>query len=79
MKPGSIRCNCPLCGVSFAFGPHLYKGHWLPKYGMTICSSCYKYNWDGFAPQYDTTLLKSLNANGLPIPQRNANGLLPRD
>jgi hypothetical protein len=33
----------------------------------------------GWAPQFEARLIAHLTANGLPTPDRNAQGLLPRD
>jgi hypothetical protein len=36
-------------------------------------------NWDGWAPHHECVLLEHLEKKGLPVPQRNEKGLLPRN
>ena len=71
--------RCPLCYGEFQFGPHKYDGTTIPPHKITVCNSCYKSNWDGWAPHYEETLIGSSKANNLPIPERNPKGWLPRD
>ena len=44
-----------------------------------VCDSCYRGNWDGWAPQLESSITSKLNEQRLPLPERNANGLLPRE
>lgn len=70
---------CDMCGSSFQFGPHRYDGSHLARYDMTVCSTCWKSNWDGWAPHLEERILTHLNARGLSVPERNKAGLLPRE
>ena len=40
---------------------------------------CLVVNWDGWNPRYEETLLNRVKEKGLPVPERNSKGLLPRD
>lgn len=71
--------ECDVCGGSFQFGPNRYDGLRNQTYHIMVCSGCHNANWDGWAPQYESQVIKSLAANGTPLPQRNENGLLPRE
>jgi hypothetical protein len=72
-----IRCFC--CGQDFQFGPHIYAGKHINKYNISVCSSCYGSNWDGWGPTCESKLLAHLKDKELPIPRRNEKGWLPRD
>ncbi len=79
MSEHKIMDTCFMCGSPFQMGPHLYEGEFIRHYQVSICSTCYKGNWDGWAPHYEHRLVAHLKKNGLPIPERNAKGWLPRD
>jgi hypothetical protein len=74
-----IMYPCFMCGHSFQFGPHRYDGHHIARYKISVCSGCWAGNWDGWAPHYEAKLLAHLEEQGLPIPDRNAKGWLPRE
>ncbi len=72
--------TCPLCGNEFQHGPHRYEGHRLTLYeGIFCCNYCWEGNWDGWGPDHEEFLIKLLEEKGLPIPERNEEGLLPRN
>lgn len=71
--------KCELCGTTFKFGPHIYQGKKLKRYGIMVCSGCWEANWDGWAPDCEKILIDALNRVGQPSPKRNQNGLLPRE
>lgn len=71
--------RCAACSSQFQYGPHSYRGTHLSRYQVTVCESCYKANWDGWAPHLEDAITAKLRENGLPLPSRNAAGLLPRD
>ena len=70
---------CGVCGSSFQFGPHRYDGRHIPMYKLTVCSSCYDANWDGWGPVWEARIIAHLNRQGIPVPQRNAKGWIPRE
>lgn len=72
--------TCDVCGSSYQHGPHRYEGHRINLYGgIFACDTCWNGNYDGWAPHYERVLLAYLERQGLPVPQRNNKGLLPRD
>lgn len=71
--------RCDLCNKEFQFGPHMYDGKHIPRYQITVCMSCWNGNWDGWAPDLEARLISHLKNKGLPIPERNAKGWLPRE
>jgi hypothetical protein len=65
--------QCSVCSNRYQHGPHRYEGHALKLYGnIFCCDDCWRTNHDGI-------LLDVLKQKGLPVPTRNAAGLLPRD
>lgn len=77
-KHEPIMQKCDVCGGMYQHGPGTY-GQKLHLYGGGCCRTCWATNSDGWAPAYEKKLLALLKKNGLPIPARNANGLLPRN
>ena len=75
-KPMMMRCFT--CGDEFQFGPNIYAGTHIRAYNITVCRTCYSANWDGWAPSYEPKILKHLEEKGLPTPERNSKGWLPR-
>ena len=75
----SFMLFCFCCNTKFQFGQHIYDGRWIAKYGIAVCSVCYQSNWDGWAPLYESRLISHLYEEGLPVPERNEKGWLPRD
>lgn len=71
--------ECILCETEFQMGPDIYAGKWIPTYQMHVCDACYAGNWDGYANHFEPTIVQHLKSKGLPIPNRNAKGNLPRD
>jgi hypothetical protein len=71
--------SCDLCGDSYQMGRHLYDGKQIPLYKLGVCMSCYKGNWDGWASHHEEKIKAHLKEKGLPVPERNDKGLLPRD
>lgn len=76
MEP--VYLECPLCGQTYQYGPQTYEGRPLSKYGITVCSSCFEGNHDGWAPRREKQILEILRERDLPVPERNKLGLLPR-
>jgi hypothetical protein len=60
-------------------GEGVYEGHEVASYKIFVCDTCYSSNWDGWAPYYEEFILTHLKEKGLPIPDRNEKGWLPRD
>lgn len=80
MSEHKVVLTCAVCGSSFQFGPHIYQGHRLHRYGgIMVCNACWQGNCDGWAIHLEPLLLAHLNQNGLPMPPRGANCLLPRE
>lgn len=70
--------TCFTCGTKFQMGPHAYDGKYVRTYQISVCRACWKGNWDGWAPHYEERLIAHLKEKGLPIPERNEKGWLPR-
>jgi hypothetical protein len=71
--------QCAVCGSRYQHGPHRYEGHALKLYGnIFCCDGCWRANHDGWAPHLEGVLLDILKQRELPVPVRNAKGLLPR-
>jgi hypothetical protein len=80
MQKDKFVFNCDVCGSAYQYGPHRYEGHGLKLYGeIFCCGTCWEANWDGWAPHYEKVLVAHLERQGLPIPTRNSQGLLPRE
>ncbi len=79
MSGYKVMIDCFTCGTSFQFGAHTYDGKVIPRYQISVCSACYSGNWDGWNPRLDEKLIAHLTSQGLPIPERNEKGWLPRD
>jgi hypothetical protein len=71
--------RCDLCGEEFQYGPIAYFGTYVPTYQVMTCNKCYAANFDGWAPKLEEKVTRNLKAKGLNIPERNTNGLLPRE
>ncbi len=56
-----------------------YEGKHISRFKIEVCSACYDSNWDGWAPSYEEKLIKHLKDKGLPVPDRNTKGWLPRE
>jgi hypothetical protein len=69
---------CFTCGNQFQFGPHRYDGENIPRYQICGCRTCYAASWDGWGPHHEQRVLAHLEKKGLPIPERNEKGWLPR-
>jgi len=69
--------NCDLCHKEYIYGGNQYDGRFVKSYNANICRTCDQANWDGFAPQFEKTLLSLIEKAGLPIPERNSKGWLP--
>ena len=79
MTNEKIMFNCDVCGRPYQHGPHRFEGNKLDLYGgIMCCDTCWKANWDGWAPHLEPKLLKQLQSKGLPVPARNSHGWLPR-
>ena len=74
-----ILIRCDVCDKRFEFGPDRFEGRPNDKYSIMVCDGCYSANWDGWASQYEERITRYLKAKGLQMPNRNDNGLLPRE
>ncbi len=80
MPEEKFMFRCDVCGDTYQHGPKRYEGHKLMLYGdIFACNACWQKNEDGWTPYYEKIILAHLERQGLPIPKRNAKGLLPRD
>lgn len=79
MSTLQIMYRCFICTNEFQMGPDAYRGKYVRRYDITVCEICWKGNWDGWAPHCESRLIAHLKEKGLPIPDRNENGWLPRD
>jgi hypothetical protein len=79
MNDPKFMFTCQLCSDSYQMGRHIYDGKQIPRYQLGVCKPCYDGNWDGWGSDHETKLLFHLKEKGLPVPERNKNGLLPRD
>jgi len=70
---------CFMCGSQFQMGEHIYDGKYIRRYDIVVCMSCWDGNWDGCTLDYETHLITHLEKEGIPIPERNEKGLLPRE
>lgn len=70
--------TCEICGRRFQFGPHVYNGQRIPAYEITVCKVCFDGNWDGWGMRAEPVLIAHLKSRGIPIPERNAQGFIPR-
>jgi hypothetical protein len=80
MDKQKVVLKCEVCDREYQHGPHKYKGHRLHLYGdLSCCSACWDGNVDGWAEHLEPVLLKHLEQEDLPVPERNAKGWLPRE
>jgi hypothetical protein len=56
-----------------------YRGKYVGRYMIEVCDECYAANSDGWMPAFEAPLLAHLTEKGLPTPDRNKKGRLPRD
>ena len=77
-KMKAFRTKCDLCDRLFRFGPGRYKGKYIKHYEMILCNSCFKINWDGFAPGLETKFIAHLASKDIALPERNEKGWFPR-
>jgi hypothetical protein len=79
MEAHKVMLHCDLCNKEFQFGPHKFDGKHIPRYQITVCKPCWDGNWDGWAPHLEKRLISHIEKNGLPVPERNSKGWLPRE
>jgi len=60
-------------------GKHIYNGKHILRYQLGVCRECYDRSWNGWSSQDEKKVIKHLEGKKFPIPERNENGLLPRD
>ncbi len=68
-----------ICNNEIKIGPPVKEGEYISRYQITVCRSCYESNWDGWELGREKILLKHLEDNDIPIPNRDTEGWLPRD
>jgi hypothetical protein len=74
-EESQVVLPCFMCGNCFQFN----HGKHIARYMIDVCDGCYNSNSDGWQTCHETQLLIHLAAKGLPFPDRNAKGWLPRD
>lgn len=79
MTVDEIMIRCFACDKDFQFGPQRYAGSHIAAYNISVCSTCYAGNWDGWGPLVEPALLLHLDRERIPVPERNEQGWLPRD
>ena len=79
MTEPKFMFNCQLCGASFQFGPHNHNGKHIARYQLTVCSTCWAGNHDGWAPSFEPKFLEHLKTKGIAAPERNSDGWYPRE
>ena len=76
MSKPAFHYDCDLCGQSFQFGPHIYRGRPIPSWSkVMICSMCEDSNWDGIVPQSHPRFMALLAEQGVTF-QLNDDGWL---
>ena len=79
MSGVAILATCPACGNYFLMGPQVFDGKYIPRYKISVCMNCYDDNRAGWSPQHEINITKQLESNGIGLPEREPNGLLPRE
>jgi hypothetical protein len=75
----ALMIPCFVCSNDFQFSDHLYAGRHIDAYNINVCDGCCATNLDGWGPYAEKRLLAHLNAEGLPVPERNEKDWLPFD
>jgi hypothetical protein len=70
---------CFTCGTQFEHGMGRFRGHPVPAYEFSVCSSCWAGSWDGWGPVHEPKIIAHMKALGRPRPARNDKGWLPRE
>lgn len=79
MSNDPIMTTCDVCGTSVQVGPHRYDARRNTTYDIMVCHACHDGNWDGWAPHLEPQVTKRLLEQGRTLPDRNPEGLLPRE
>ncbi|WCE04702.1 hypothetical protein [Pseudoxanthomonas sp. JBR18] len=79
MQADVVTANCFCCDQKLYFRPDSDHGHVIERYGVLVCTPCYERNADGWHSTLEERLLGQLRHSRVKLPQRNAQGLLPRD
>jgi hypothetical protein len=74
-----IYADCQLCGVKVRYGFGRYDLRKVRGYNLWVCKSCWTINENGWLPIHEAFLLDHLKKEGLPVPPKNRNKLLPRE
>lgn len=79
MSGDHYQGKCKICDRHFDFGPHAYRGKYLPRCKMTVCDSCLSAHRDGWNQEAETRIVDHLVRNELTVPERNVAGWLPAE
>lgn len=71
--------TCFVCGSTFSLGRRPLDGRHIASYAVEVCRPCYDFLRLGWGSQDEKRLIAHLLAQGLPLPKRNQDGLLPRE
>jgi len=71
--------KCLFCDTEFQFGPNQYDGKYSPTYEAYMCQICWDGCWDGLNRDYEEIATKHLEKLGSWLPERNEQGLFPRE
>jgi hypothetical protein len=68
MSDAPTTTKCFLCRWSFPYGPNVYGGRPIPKWGgIMVCNRCRGRNSDGIVPGRFPHLERHLEAKGIPV------------
>lgn len=73
-----MNIKCDICSKEFQESGGKY-GRCIPSYNLNVCMSCYKGNHDGWNSTNEEVLIKHLEKNDIPVPERNEKGWIPRE
>lgn len=74
-----VFAECFLCRRSVRVGEHVYEGSNIPAWGVFMCFTCQKWNWDGIVPETYPHLIPYLQSKGISIKLNNKGWLdIPR-
>jgi hypothetical protein len=79
MRDMKFMQTCQICNASYQMGIHRYDGKHIAKYNLDVCRTCYEANVDGWCPSVEGIILAHLKKLKMAVPERQADGYLPRN
>jgi hypothetical protein len=70
--------RCPVCSAAFNLALPVHSGRYLLIYKLHVCCSCYNRYREGWPHEAEVGMTRYLRAQNRELPERNANGRLPR-